>query len=818
MKTRRVAVVVPVPQPYVRGGAENLYEGLSAAIASMEHVSCDVVAVPSPEGTFWDLLRSYRAFSTLNLSSYECVISTKYPSWMLRHENHICYMLHKLRGLYDTYGLFQLPEAVDYGSLPEKSRFAEAKLARAAASSVQVVGLIDELLQLEGEFAKHPAFQLPSPFSRAVVHWLDDFGLRPSAVRGYFAISKTVVGREGYFPPAVHVEAVYPDTALRTESSGRFDYFFTASRLDGPKRINLIIEAFKGVVGDVRLLIAGTGPDLDRLRRLAASEQRIELLGHVSDEALADYYANARCVVFTPYDEDLGYITIEALRSGKPVITTTDSGGPTEFIVHGVNGFVVAPDKREVAAAMQALVDDPARASAMGSLGPSTVSHVQWEGAVRRLLSAALDTQSLGRDAVASRPKIVLVSTYPVFPPRGGGQARIFHVWRHVAEIADVVLVCSVPSSEAPLDCLIAPGFREVRVPRSKDFEDFEIELSRSVDWIPVTDIAHAAAPHLAADLRLTCAKETADAALLVLEHPYLSLVVKDLDLPVVWYESHNHEAVMKAKMLPDTEAGHRALAVVRECEALACKLASTVIGVSEADLEGFRSEGWLVGHEAMLVPNGVDLDSVGFTAQLERRALRERLGFGGSDVALILASWHGPNLEAVESLMAVAPRFTGVVFLVVGSAGEAFKTRAVPENVLFLGAVTDEEKNVLLGSASVAINPMKSGGGSNLKLFDYLASGAPTITSEFGARGSGIDASHAWIFGGDDFHEALYAALAEVLAANDDYLAAKCVAARAHVEQRYDWRVLTRPILEAIDHLGIRQVVCDTGCSRGQS
>lgn len=802
MNSRRVAVVVPVPQPYVRGGAENLYDGLSSAIASMDNTSCDVVAVPSPEGTFWDLLRSYREFLMLDLSSYDCVVSTKYPSWMLQHHNHVCYMLHKLRGLYDTYGLFGLPLDVDYGTLPECARFVETEIAREASSSEQVVGFIDRLLQLEQEFATHPAFQLPSPFTRAVVHWLDDFGLRPSVVKGYFAISKNVIGREGYFPPGVAAEAVYPDTSLKTLLPGKFDYFFTASRLDCPKRIHLIIEAFKHVVGEVRLLIAGTGPDLERLRGLAEGDERIEFLGHVRDEVLAEYYANARCVVFVPYDEDLGYITIEALRSGKPVITTIDSGGPTEFVAHGVNGLVVPPDRHALAGAMQVLIDDPGKAIAMGSHGPGAVEQVRWGRAVRRLLpvrDAASDSLASGK---TSRPKVVLVSTYPVYPPRGGGQARIFHVWRHVAAVADVVLVCSVPSGETPSDTLIAPGFREVRVPRSRELEVFEVELSRSVDWVPVTDIAHAAAPHLATALRLACAEETTDADLLVLEHPYLSPMLRGLDLPEVWYGSHNHETTMKARMLPDSEAGRSTLEIVRQCEVLALELASTVIGVSDADLEGFRGEGWPIGRESYLVPNGFDLDSVRFHSHSERRALRGRLGFEDAELVLILASWHGPNLEAVEAVITVAPRFADVVFLVVGSVGEAFKTRDVPCNVLFLGAVTDEEKDVLLGSASVAINPMKSGGGSNLKLFDYLASGAPTVTSEFGARGSGIDASHAWIFGGEAFDEALYAALREALDAGIGTTVPKCEAARAHVERKFEWRVLARPILEVVDRM----------------
>ncbi|KAG1389725.1 hypothetical protein G6F59_015449 [Rhizopus arrhizus] len=90
--------------------------------------------------------------------------------------------------------------------------------------------------------------------------------------------------------------------------------------------------------GETRLLIAGTGPQLSVLKQLAGEDARIEFVGYVGDEHLADYYRNALCVAFVPQDEDLGLITLEAMSSGKPVITTRDSGGPTEFVEDGVTG------------------------------------------------------------------------------------------------------------------------------------------------------------------------------------------------------------------------------------------------------------------------------------------------------------------------------------------------------------------------------------------------------------------------------------------------------------------------------------------------
>ena len=48
-------------------------------------------------------------------------------------------------------------------------------------------------------------------------------------------------------------------------------------------------------------------------------------------------------MVYPPFDEDFGYVTLEAFLARKPVVTCTDSGGPNEFVVDGVNGFVCEP-------------------------------------------------------------------------------------------------------------------------------------------------------------------------------------------------------------------------------------------------------------------------------------------------------------------------------------------------------------------------------------------------------------------------------------------------------------------------------------------
>ena len=70
---------------------------------------CELIKIPTKENSFWSLIESYYNFYKLDLSHFDMVISTKYPAWMIQHQNHHIYLQHCLRGLYDTYHFSQKP-------------------------------------------------------------------------------------------------------------------------------------------------------------------------------------------------------------------------------------------------------------------------------------------------------------------------------------------------------------------------------------------------------------------------------------------------------------------------------------------------------------------------------------------------------------------------------------------------------------------------------------------------------------------------------------------------------------------------------------
>ncbi len=143
---------------------------------------------------------------------------------------------------------------------------------------------------------------------------------------------------------------------------------------------------------DVSLVIAGTGTQREAFEALADTlgvASRVRFLGAVDDDQLLDLYAGCLAVIFPPYDEDYGYVTIEAFLAHKPVITTTDAGGPNEFVIDGVNGAVCPPDALALGAAMGRLAGDRARAAALGDAGYERARTITWDGVVERLVDVA---------------------------------------------------------------------------------------------------------------------------------------------------------------------------------------------------------------------------------------------------------------------------------------------------------------------------------------------------------------------------------------------------------------------------------------------
>jgi glycosyltransferase involved in cell wall biosynthesis len=332
----RVAIVASLSPSGEQGGAERFFGGLGAALQQVG-LETEILDIYNDERDFERIKESYLRFYDLELDVYDGVISAKAPSYVIRHRNHVCYLMHTMRVFYDMFD----------STFPQPSR---------------------EYLE-----------------QRRLIHALDTAALqRPRRV---FAIGHEVAARLRRFN-GLRAEVMRHPTSMGGLREGEFRYFLLPGRLHRWKRAQLAIEAMRYVTASVELIVAGTGEDEAEIRRTASADSRVHFLGRVSDAKLADLYANALAVLFTPRSEDLGLVTLEAFQSAKPVITCLDSGEPARIVEGGVSGYVCQPDPAQIGASMEELARNPARAVEMGRAGKSTIAGITWEHVAGSLCKA----------------------------------------------------------------------------------------------------------------------------------------------------------------------------------------------------------------------------------------------------------------------------------------------------------------------------------------------------------------------------------------------------------------------------------------------
>jgi glycosyltransferase involved in cell wall biosynthesis len=334
--TPRVAILACLSANGEQGGAERFFSGLRDALSSVG-LAAHLLEIYNDERDFEHIKRSYLHFYDLKLDSYDGIISAKAPSFVARHENHVCYLMHTMRVFYDMFD----------STFPHPTR--------------------ENLEQ------------------RRLVHALDTAALQKP--RRLFAIGQEVAERLHRFN-GLHADVIHHPTAMQGLHEGKFEYFLLPGRLHRWKRAQLAIEAMRFVTAPVDLLVAGSGEDEAEVRRAASADPRIHFLGRVPDSRLADLYANALAVLFTPKSEDLGLITLEAFQSAKPVITCVDSGEPARMVTEGVSGHVCRPEPGHIGAAMEHLAHNPARAREMGRAGQSAIAAITWAHVAETLRQA----------------------------------------------------------------------------------------------------------------------------------------------------------------------------------------------------------------------------------------------------------------------------------------------------------------------------------------------------------------------------------------------------------------------------------------------
>jgi glycosyltransferase involved in cell wall biosynthesis len=206
-----------------------------------------------------------------------------------------------------------------------------------------------------------------------------------------YTISQTVTSRLHTYSGLASTPLYHPPLlAPRLQAGPYGSYVLSVARLERNKRVELTVQAVQHFPTNITLVVVGDGThrsDVERIAEETGVADRVQFVGAVSDTELVELYRDALALIYVPFDEDYGLVTLEAFLAEKPVITANDSGGTLEFVQDGVNGCVVAAESTEIAAAVARLAADRTLASAMGHNGREIAARISWDDVVERLVS-----------------------------------------------------------------------------------------------------------------------------------------------------------------------------------------------------------------------------------------------------------------------------------------------------------------------------------------------------------------------------------------------------------------------------------------------
>lgn len=251
----------------------------------------------------------------------------------------------------------------------------------------------------------------------------------------------------------------------------------------------------------------------------------------------------------------------------------------------------------------------------------------------------------------------------------------------------------------------------------------------------------------IASSLRSELLSSLRECSIMIFPTPFMGYAVsKTLDISnntLKIYDAQNVEVNYWRPYLTGP-LKKRLLRRVRIVEQYIVDFVDYIFVTSSDEATIFEEEYSVASEKMVLVPNGVDTDSLKPLNEELREAEISKLRFGCSGYIVFMGSNVKANADAAEWIINyLAPRIPHVCIMIIGSVCNVLESNYRPTNIKLLGVLPNKEKNLYLGLADVAINPVTIGAGTNVKMLEYLAAGLPIITTNVGARGLGLINNH---------------------------------------------------------------------------
>jgi glycosyltransferase involved in cell wall biosynthesis len=339
--------------------------------------------------------------------------------------------------------------------------------------------------------------------------------------------------------------------------------------------------------------------------------------------------------------------------------------------------------------------------------------------------------------------KVAVLDMQPIEPAVGGGRQRLLGLYHALGPGVRTLYVGTYDWR--------GPGYRrqmlsstleELLIPLSEAHFQEADARSRAARGRVVIDSTFPELAHLSPDYIKAARSVASEADVVVFSHPWIYPLVRDLldrSRQLVVYDAHNVEGLLRMELLDDGDAGTEIVRNVIRIERELCRTADLILTCSHEDRTSFNRLYGTPFERMRVYPNGTFTEKITPATKERKAEARVTLQLGTCPVAFFIGSNYEPNIQAVRFIVDnLCPALPHVMFVIAGGVCEALAGENQPFNLRVVGGISEEEKRTWLHAADIAVNPMFSGSGTNIKMLDYMTAGLPIVTTHVGARGIG--------------------------------------------------------------------------------
>lgn len=549
------------------------------------------------------------------------------------------------------------------------------------------------------------------------------------------------------------------------------------------KGIHYILYSIKELIStfnfrNVRLEIIGEGP---YKRKLQTITKNLGLDNFVFFRPALDYkefleqIEKANIFLLLSEGENYGITVAEALALGTPVIVT-ERAALKEFLNEpGCFGVSYPPNPKEVAKLILKIINSDVR------LGPFSKKIRKWEEIIKDYERVYMRALRCTQSTKKSKKPLTILASSPfcgITRPKSGAQNRFSNLLKQLRNHDNKIIVLESKKFFSEKDRKLGKiyTYRDINLPTMRDFNfHFILNLAKilKVEDVDLIQFSHPSGIFIAKLMTKIMGKE----------------------IPIV-YDAHNVESDFVVEVIAKNPEylGIKKRIIplyIWFLEKFACKyFADHIICVSSRDQKTFIEKYQLEKKKITVIPSGCFLPSL---PDIKKECLKKRMGIDSNKLVIFFhgSYSHPPNKEAVTLIKKyIAPKFKGddkILFVIGGEGIPKFNQG----NIKSLGYIKDLYTTMSI--ADIAIVPIRRGGGTKLKVLDYLAMGLPIVTTKKGIEGIEAEKNkHVIIV--DDVNEEFIESI-KYLVENQKERERLGRNARKLAEEKYEWRKIGKKL-----------------------